>query len=51
MMELSKLYQLANKENIEVDCFDLNKREAFSVMDDDGLCYIDVRYADDEWRA
>lgn len=42
MMELSRLYQIAADENIEVDCFDLKKREAFSMMDDDGECYIAI---------
>lgn len=42
MMELSRLYQIADEENIEVDCFDLKKREALSMMDDEGLCYIAI---------
>lgn len=42
MMELSRLYQIAEDENIEVDCFDLKKREAISMMDDDGDCYIAI---------
>ena len=42
MIALSKLYQIADEENIEVDCFDLQKREAISVMDDDGICYIAI---------
>lgn len=42
MMELSKLYQIADKENIEVDCFDLKKRESLSMMDEDGFCYIAI---------
>ena len=53
MIELSKLYQIAEDENIEVDCFDLKKREALSMMDDDGFCYIAIdpyklRSAEDE---
>lgn len=42
MMELSKLYLLAEEENIEVDCFDLKKRDALSIMDDDETCYIAI---------
>ena len=42
MIELSRLYQIAEEENIEVDCFDLKKREALSTMDDDGACYIAI---------
>jgi len=42
MISLSKLYQLAQEQNIEVDCFDLKKREALSMMDDDGECYIAI---------
>lgn len=42
MVDLSKLYQLAEDENIEVDCFDLKKREALSMMDDNGDCYIAI---------
>lgn len=42
MIPLSKLYQIADEENIEVDCFDLQKREAISMMDDEGFCYIAI---------
>ena len=42
MIALSKLYQIADEENIEVDCFDLSKRESLSMMDDDGYCYIAI---------
>ena len=42
MIALSKLYQIADEENIEVDCFDLKKREAISMMDDEGFCYIAI---------
>lgn len=42
MIALSKLYQIAEEENIEVDCFDLEKRDALSMMDDDGNCYIAI---------
>lgn len=36
MMDLIDLYRLAQDENIAVDCFELNKREALSIIDDDG---------------
>lgn len=42
MMELLRLYQLAEEENIEVDCFDLKNRDALSIMDDTGACYIAI---------
>lgn len=42
MMELSELYLIADQQNIEVDCFDLNKREALSIMDEEGNCYIAI---------
>ena len=42
MIALSKLYQIAEEENIEVDCFDLQNREALSIMDDEGICYIAI---------
>ena len=42
MIDLAKLYQMAEEENIEVDCFDLNKREALSLMDEDGQCFIAI---------
>lgn len=53
MMDLSKLYQIADTEGIEVDCFEMRKREAFSLMDGDGQCYIAIdpfrlRSAEDE---
>ena len=40
MITLSALYRLAEEENIAVDCYKLKKREALSIMDDDGICYI-----------
>lgn len=42
MITLPKLYQIAQEQNIEVDCFELNKREAFSLMDSSGDCYIAI---------
>ena len=42
MIELSELYQIADEQNIEVDCFDLKKREALSLMDEDGFCYVAI---------
>lgn len=42
MTPLSKLYQIAKEQNIEVDCFDLKKRESLSVMDEDGDCFIAI---------
>ena len=42
MTDLSKLYRIAEEENIEVDCFDLKKREALSLIDDDGRCFIAI---------
>ena len=42
MTDLSKLYRIAEEENIEVDCFDLKKREALSLMDNNGQCFIAI---------
>lgn len=42
MTRLSRLYQIAEDNRIEVDCFDLGKREALSLMDAEGLCYIAI---------
>lgn len=42
MTDLLGLYHLAAKNGIVVDCFDLQKREALSVMDEDGACYIAI---------
>lgn len=42
MTSLLSLYQLAESENIPVDCFALESREALSVMDTDGNCYIAI---------
>ena len=42
MKALSELYLIADQQNIEVDCFDLHKREALSIMDEEGNCYIAI---------
>lgn len=42
MITLAKLYQIAEEKDIEVDCFELRKREALSVMDDNGACFIAI---------
>lgn len=42
MTDLSSLYQIADREHIEVDCFRLRKREALSMMDTDGSCFIAI---------
>ena len=41
MTNLLDLYYIADQEGIVVDCFDLKKREALSLMDD-GVCYIAI---------
>ena len=41
-MELMALYRLAEQEDIPVDCFELRKREALSLMDGDGSCHIAI---------
>ncbi len=42
MKSLSELYRIADKEKVQVDCFELRKRESLSVMDGDGRCYIAI---------
>lgn len=42
MSKLLDLYRMAERESIEVDCFDLGKRESLSVMDEDGDCFIAI---------
>lgn len=42
MITLPKLYQIAQEQNIAVDCFVLHSREALSVMDEDGRCFIAI---------
>jgi len=40
MKALQQIYHLAHQENIVVDRFALSSREALSIMDEDGACYI-----------
>lgn len=40
MRGLLSLYQLAQRENIKVDCFHLPQSESLSIMDGEGNCYI-----------
>jgi len=42
MTALLRLYQIADQEGIQVDCFDLEKREALSIRDRSGDCYIAI---------
>lgn len=42
MTSLARLYRIAEEEGIEVDCFALKKREALSLMDDSGQCFIAI---------
>ena len=42
MMDLMGLYRIADENNIAVDCFELKKREALSVMDNDVARYIAI---------
>lgn len=42
MTNLPLLYRIAEQDGIEVDCYDLHKRDALSYLDDDGLCYIAI---------
>ena len=42
MRPLRELYQIAETEHIPVDHFRLRKREALSIMDEDGECYIAI---------
>ena len=42
MKTLQGLYQIAEQENIVVDCFALISREALSVMDEDGSCFVAI---------
>lgn len=42
MTDLLYLYRLAEQDRIRVDCFDLRSREALSIMDPDGCCYIAI---------
>ena len=40
MKALQEFYHFAEKENIVVDHFALHSREALSIMDEDGCCFI-----------
>lgn len=42
MKTLQEIYHIAHKENIVVDRFALRSREALSIMDDSGNCYIAI---------
>ena len=42
MRRLNELYRLAETESITVDFFKLNRKEALSVMDESGCCYIAI---------
>ncbi len=41
-MTLTELYALADDNQITIDSYELHSREALSVMDDDGRCYIAI---------
>ncbi len=40
MRSLQELYRYAEKENITVDGFPMCRRQALSLMDEDGQCYV-----------
>lgn len=42
MVDLMGLYRLADENGITVDAFPLRTREALSIMDRDGSCYIAI---------
>lgn len=42
MKMLQEIYRFADKENIAVDRFALIKREALSIMDEDGSCFVAI---------
>ena len=42
MKTLQEIYHIASEENIVVDRFALKSREALSVMDESGNCYIAI---------
>lgn len=56
MTDLTGLYQVAENEHIDIDCFDLASREALSIMDNTGGCHIAVNpfkltsYADEKTK-
>ena len=42
MKTLQEIYRIAEQENIAIDRFALFKRDALSIMDEDGTCYIAI---------
>lgn len=42
MDRLLELYCIAEQGNVAVDCFSLKKREALSLIGEDGMCYIAI---------
>ena len=56
MNRLLSLYQMAESDNIVVDCFALEKREAMSLTDDEGDCCIAIdpmklsSTAEEKWK-
>ena len=42
MKTLQEIYRIANQENIPVDRFALCSRDALSILDEDGSCYIAI---------
>lgn len=42
MKSLQELYRIAQQNNIAVDYFELRKREALSIMDCDGECFVAI---------
>ena len=42
MKPLQEIYRTAEQENIVVDRFALSSREAFSIMSEDGNCYVAI---------
>lgn len=41
-MTIDDLYDVAEDESVEIDLFSMNQREALSMMDEDGKCYIAI---------
>lgn len=42
MKSLQEFYRIADQENIVIDRFALSSRDALSIMDDDGSCFIAI---------
>ena len=40
MRALQEFYRIAEQQNISVDLFPLQSREALSLMDEEGKCFI-----------